>query len=237
MGDLFAFLGSVITQWVALGSGIVGLLSFLYERGWNVEMRWRTTRVIFVWGCLFVAVFLAWKEEHTRGVQLASELAQAKQSPPLPPDYITLHRPWLNAEVLISDYHDEAFRLLYEISNLGKLPAESMRLIFASSTMSRLDQSILEPRSIAPGASIFFEPNSPFRFETQRLKPFNSFILAIDYHARVAGTQRYFQSRFEMQVRIEDLKEGRLKPSAVPHADGPFTDKTIKAFLEAPFAR
>jgi hypothetical protein len=105
-----------------------------------------------------VAVFLAWQEEHTRATQLDRDLVQAKQSPPLPPDYIVLHRPWLNAEVIISDYHDEAFRLVYEITNLGKLPAESMRLLFASSVMSGFDQSRLSPRSIAPGASIFFEP-------------------------------------------------------------------------------
>jgi hypothetical protein len=39
-----------------------------------------------------------------------------------------------------------------------------------------------------------------------------------------------------MRVRIEELKERRFKPSAVLHAEGPFTDQTIKAFLEAPFA-
>ena len=139
MGDLFAFIKGVFLQWLGLTAGVVGVVYFIVERRFEVELPWRTTRIVFMWACLFAAVFLAWQEEHTRGVQLARELAQAKQSPPLPPDYIALHRPWLNAEVIISDYHDEAFTLSYEITNLGKLPAESMQLIFSSSVTSGFD--------------------------------------------------------------------------------------------------
>jgi hypothetical protein len=47
VGDLFAFFGSVASHWVALASGIVGVLFFLYERRYDVEVPWRTTRMIF----------------------------------------------------------------------------------------------------------------------------------------------------------------------------------------------
>jgi hypothetical protein len=103
--------------------------------------------------------------------------------------------------------------------------------MFASPQMSRLDKSILAPRSIAPGASIFFEPNAPFRFETKDLESFSSFTLAIDYQAIVADTRRSFKSVFNMRVRKEELKEGRFKPSAVNNAEGQFTDQDMATFL------
>src|SRR5262249_4070361 len=78
--DLLAFFGSVLSHWVALGAGVVGLLTFLYERCLSVELSWRRTRAVFVWGCLLVAVFWAWQEEHAKVAQLGRDLAQAKQS-------------------------------------------------------------------------------------------------------------------------------------------------------------
>ena len=161
-----------------------------------------------------------------------------QQRTPLPPDYISLHRPWLDPGLIISSYRDEAFRLSYEIANLGKLPPEEMRLMFVSPEMRKLDKSILAPRSIAPGASITYEPN-PLRFGTKYLASVSHFTLAVDYHSTVGGVRRSFRSVFDVSLRREDIKEGRLKPSAVLNAEGQFTDQDISTFLGfwAPFGR
>ena len=244
---------------------MVGVVYFIIERGFKVELPWRTTRIVFMWACLFAAVFLAWQEQYTRVAQLdrelrqeqekkhtlereldkantqltqlERELTQAKQAPPLPPDYITLHRPWLNSVFVVSDFRDESFRLSYEIVNIGKLPAERMRLMFASPYMSEVENLPPWPRFIAPGASITHEPNFPLRFKTQHLQPFNSFVLAVEYHATVAGTKRSFLFESEVYLTKEEIKEGRFKPSAVSNTEGRFTSQAMKTFLGTPFAR
>lgn len=239
LGDLFAFLRSVVSHWQALVTGsLVTALVFLLERYRDVPVPRRTVLVVFVWVYLFVAVFLAWRAEHSTVARLGRELAQMQQAPPLPPDYITLHKPWLDPALVISEYRDESFRLAYEIANVGKLPAEEMRLMFVSSEMRKLDKSIRSPRSIAPGASITYEPN-PLRFGTKYLAPVSHFTLAVDYYSTVAGARRSFRSVFDVSLRREEIKEGRLKPSAVLNAEGQFTDQDISTFLGfwAPFGR
>jgi hypothetical protein len=114
VGDLFAFFHSVATHWVALTSGIVGVLFFLYERRYAVEVPWRTTRIVFAWACLLVAVFLAWQEEHTNVIQLGRNLTQAKQS-----------RAWIGPTkmVLQEMRAAEPIRIVISIHNSGNTPA------------------------------------------------------------------------------------------------------------------
>ena len=238
MGEFWEYIKAVVNQWQALGTG--GVITFAV--GWWEKLKRPLSKKIYtilVGGVfLFLASFFAWQEERTKVTQLDRALAQAQQLPPLPPDYITLHRPWLNTELVVSDFRDASFKLSYEITNIGKLPAESMRLVFASPHMSNFSQnSEITPFFIAPGASITFEPNYPLRFETQHLGLFSFFTLAIDYQTTIAGTKRSFRSAFEVNVKTDEIKEGRLRPSGVFNAEGQFTNQAIRTLLRTPFVR
>ena len=79
MGNLFAFISSVFFHYIALGSGGVGFLVYLILEYRQVKLSWRRTCAIFIWGCLFGAVFLAWQEEHTKVTQRDHELGQEQQ--------------------------------------------------------------------------------------------------------------------------------------------------------------
>jgi hypothetical protein len=133
---------------------------------------------------------------------------------PLPPDYVSLHQPWLDAELIISDLREGTFRLSYEVRNIGKLPAESLRLFFASERMQGGDLAQMSPRRVAPGASIHYDPDAS-RWDWQALPPVPWFTLAMDYVAQVGDTKRIFRAVFKHRLRVKSNLGHRVWWTAV----------------------
>src|SRR5262245_25862229 len=116
VGDLWVFIASVVSHWQALVTGsLVTAVAFIVERYRNVQLPWRTISVIFLWASLPLAAFLAWRDKHLEVAQLGLQLSQSSQARALPPDYIALHRPWLEPVLIVSDYQRDSFRVSYEI--------------------------------------------------------------------------------------------------------------------------
>lgn len=147
---------------------------------------------------------------------------------PLPPDYVSLHQPWLEADLIVSDLQEGTFRLAYEIRNLGKLPARNPRLFFMIAGITTgFDLSKLWPRTIAPGAPITF-PLGASRWDKKKLPPAIKSTLWLDYTAQVGDITRTFRSAFgNYYLRLDELKEGRYKPLAVNHEEGRFPNEEI----------
>jgi hypothetical protein len=152
----------------------------------------------------------------------------------LPPDYVSLHQPWLEADLIVSDLREATFRLSYEIRNIGKLPAEKLQLFDVSPISRAIDRGIIFPKHLAPGASIIHEPTA-LAWESHRLPPVPRFTLGINYSAQVGETRRDFRAVFGNHLRIKELKEGRYKPVALIQEEGAFSDEELTQLFSGGF--
>jgi hypothetical protein len=162
---------------------------------------------------------------------LVSILLPAFKPTELPPDYVLLNQPWMEAGLTISQLKGGTFKATYDITNRGKLPVFDPRLFFVSPTMRHVDKSLMVPKVIRSGGTFVYRPN-PLPFEILRLPQLSYFVLAIDYTAQVADKKRAFRSIYRVGLRMDELKEGPYNPLSVVHEEGEFSDKWLEDFLQ-----
>lgn len=77
----------------------------------------------------------------------------------LPPDYLKLNKPYLEAILIIDEITERAVKFHFTIKNLGKLPAENIVYNIYSNTSSSYEIKPVYNRELAPGGKMSYTPD------------------------------------------------------------------------------
>lgn len=144
--------------------------------------------------------------------------------PAIPPDYPTLHRPYLEAKLCIESVEATNFIIRYDIENVGKLPAESIRFITLTPQSKAAKLHAPKTSKLAPGGQMSLPVALPARTIAVD-GPVVKLQLHLLYSAMIAGKEWDFVSRFDFVLEERFIQEGSLSYQRAFHEEGTIGDE------------
>lgn len=118
MTDLFSFLTAVLSHWIALMSGVVSLGIGLWQRARHSKLTdkifWSVAGV-----CFSLAIFLAWRDEHTSQLTTKKELEEVT-NPAAPRFRAEIE------QVIVEDNHSLGGATVFVLLSVRNLGADSI---------------------------------------------------------------------------------------------------------------
>lgn len=139
-----------------------------------------------------------------------------------PPDYYLKNRPYLEPVVKVEELNYPGAKFSFEITNIGKLPAEDIMMTYITPNKRTLEFDLPYQRQLSPNGGTMTEFIDGVKGDTFN-DGLNVFRLFINYKSVINGNEKKFKSEFFFQVNFHKNLKNPIVYSSAIREEGKFT--------------
>ena len=232
LGLLFEKYGSDVPDLAIHLVGLIALCLFLYWI-WTAEPIKKYRHLIYSYpkmSLLFmitvgaiigsgIGTLLWWSVYRHQPPAPITQPQQAKQpesaSTPSPQE-----RPYISPKLVIDSIANGKVMFHFQILNIGKLPANNIRVSLVNEKFLEVEREPSVPRTLPPGGQLAI-------YQGSLLRPsdINRFMVKIFYNSEINGINREFLSKYNFLVKAEKLAPQTLDPIGWVEREGGFEEE------------